>query len=449
MLAVAPLFLFPFFDDAVLSTTLLWLSLPAATWLFMQPSVRRGEMLHDARARVASSVFHDPVFWVLLAAVVFCGLRALNSGVAMEYDAETAKWVLASPTFPLLPASSEGAGFLPFAGSVACMILVVGCRHALGRSARQAYMLLSSALAGVAAVLALFMANMGNEVAAAAMKCPYKELSFVGVAFAVHFVVGVVAVVAAIENKWNRAMPLLVLSVGGTLVGAFAFSPAYVFGVFLIAWIAMFGYAFFYAFCIIRGAAEFKMIIILAVSALCGCVALMMTASVGFITSRTAPFADHVFFAEWYESARSALSALALKAWMTSPWTGTGVGSFGLDIRFNATSADWAAIPRGLVAPPFGWMKLLTERGIAGVAMMALPLIFLLVTYFVRLAGWLFTRKAPQPGSWLALPVLLAVVATGFFDCSYLRVDVIVSVAAVLSLSASTFPKIARGGGNG
>ena len=42
-----------------------------------------------------------------------------------------------------------------------------------------------------------------------------------------------------------------------------------------------------------------------------------------------------------------------------------------------------------------------------------------------------------------------AVIATGFFDCSYLRADVLMAVAAVLALSASTFPKARKGEKNG
>ena len=329
------------------------------------------------------------------------------------------------------------------------MVLVTACRHALGRSARQAYFLLTSALAGAAAAVALFMANMGNAVAAEALKCPYAALSFVGVAFAVHSVGGVVAAVSAIENKWNRVIPLLILSVGFSAAGAFAFSPAYVSGIFLIAWLVVFGYSFYYALCVIRSTAEFKMLIVVGVALLCGWVLVTMTASGSFVAARASAFVDRVFFADWYESARDALSSLAVKAWMASPWTGTGIGSFGLDIRFNATPDDWAVIPKGLSVPPFGWLLLLTERGIAGAAMLALPLIMVTVTYFMRLVGWLFVRTAPQPGCWVAPVVLLAVAATAFFDCSYLRADVLMAVAAVLTLSASTFPKAGKEKPNG
>ena len=449
ILAVAPLFLFPFFDGDTVAVTLLWLSLPAVAWTFLQPSVRRGEMFHDAQARVSSDIFRDPLFWVMLAAVVFSGIRALNTGVAIAYDPETAKWHMASPRMPLMPASSGSEGFLPFAASLGCMVLVIACRHAMGRSARQAFFLLASSMAGAAAVLAAFLAGTGNASVLAALKCPYTELSYVGVAFAVYSVCGIVAVVSALENRWNRPVPLLLLSVGGTAAGAFAFAPPYVVGIFIVAWLVVFAYAFFYAFHVMRGASEFKLLIILAVSLASGWVVVMMTIAPSVTSSRVEALLSRSFFPDWYGAARDAVTAIAMKAWTPSPWLGTGVGSFGLDLRFNAVSADWQVLPRELVAPPFGWLKLLTERGIAGVAMMALPLAIMLVSFFARLVGWLFVRTTPRPACVVAPAVLLAVAATGFFDCSYLRADVLMAVAAVLALSANAFPKAGKGKSNG
>ena len=325
------------------------------------------------------------------------------------------------------------------------MVLAMACRHALGRSARHAFFLMSSALVGSAVVLAAFMAGMGNTVAAEAMKCNYGKLSFVGVAFAVYSVCGVIATVSTIENKWNRAIPVLLLSVGATAAGVFAFAPPAVTAIFVLAWLAVFAYTFFYALCILRGAAEFKMLIILSVSLAAGWVLVAITVPHALASGRAAAFIDLSFLPDWYASTRDAVSALALKAWMATPWTGTGVGSFALDIRFNATQADWSVLPRDLVAPPLGWLKLLTERGIVGTAMMALPLLLMLVTYFAKLVGWLFVGTVPRPGCWVAPVVLAAVVANAFFDCSYLRVDVLMPVAAALALSAAEFPKAGKG----
>ena len=119
ILAVAPLVLFPFCSACVVATVLLWLSLLAGIWMVLGPSVYGGERLHDARCRVASNLFFDPLTWVLLAAVLFSGFRALNTGVAFRYNAETAVWYVASATFPLFPGVVGSSGYIDFAATVA------------------------------------------------------------------------------------------------------------------------------------------------------------------------------------------------------------------------------------------------------------------------------------------------------------------------------------------
>ena len=70
LLAVAPLFLFPFCDDAWTARVVIWLSLFAAVWTILEPSRRAEETLHDARFRVASSIARDPLFWLSLCLVL-------------------------------------------------------------------------------------------------------------------------------------------------------------------------------------------------------------------------------------------------------------------------------------------------------------------------------------------------------------------------------------------
>ena len=69
LLAVAPLFLFPFLPGESVATVELWLSGFTLVWLLMEPSRRNEEMLHDARMRVAGDIARDPLFWALLGAV--------------------------------------------------------------------------------------------------------------------------------------------------------------------------------------------------------------------------------------------------------------------------------------------------------------------------------------------------------------------------------------------
>ena len=86
MLAVAPLFLFPFCGAPAIASVLLWLSLAGVWWILMEPSLRGGEMLHDARRRVWRAVGRDPLFWTLLVVVAITGVRALNTGIAMDSE---------------------------------------------------------------------------------------------------------------------------------------------------------------------------------------------------------------------------------------------------------------------------------------------------------------------------------------------------------------------------
>ena len=446
LLAVAPLFLFPYCGDETVAVVLLWLSLPAAAWTVLQPSVRRGEMLHDARNRVARELVRDPLFWVMLAIVVATGVRAINTGVAMSYNAEIAKWSISEAMMPLFPASCGNGGFLPFSASVACLVVVAACRHALGRAARQGYMLVSSTMAGAAAAVALYQANVGNSAALGAIACQMKDMSFVGTAFALHFLGGIAALSATIENKWNRAMPLSVLSVGGTAAGMLAFAPTYNACVFLAAGTVVFAYAFFHCMFAVKAAAEFKFVVFMAVCIVCGWMLETATVPGGAVNARVAALFSGDIFPTGYSAARKALSAVALKSWISQPWTGSGIGSFALDIRFNATPDDWAAIPRGLSASPFGWLTLLAERGIIGAAMFALPVLFMAFTFVRRVVTWAFTRTAPQPACWAGPIAFAAVAVSAFFDCSFMRADVLVAAGGFFALSASSFPKNGRGG---
>jgi hypothetical protein len=445
LLAVAPLFLFPFYDAHVIAIVLLWLTFPAALWVLLQPSLRHGEMMHNARSRNITSIFHDPLFWTALTITGMAGIRALNTGIEMLYDAENSSWQLAQAIMPLFPASCNDCGFLPFAVTVAFTVIVTACRHSLGRAARQSYLLVSSLLAGIAAVIALYQANIGNPLVLDALSCPMRDMSFIGCAFGIHLASGIVALTASIENRWNRTLPLSLLSIGATLAGMIAFAPSHDIALFSIAAVVVLLYSFLYCMFSVKSAAEFKFVIFITISLVFGYVFLAATIPMENILARLSVIADGKFFQDGYLAARKTLSAIAVKSWVTKPWTGSGLGSFILDIRFNATQSDWASIPRGIQVAPFGYLTLIAERGIVGAAFFALPALFLIFTFLRRLVNWLLHITCPTPGCWMGPAVLLSTIASAFFDCSFMRADVILAAGGVLALSASSFPK--AGGG--
>ena len=86
LLASLPPALLPFLSERHLGLTIFWLSALAGLWILLEPSILAGEHLSTARGRVRHDMVRDPLFWFFLAAVVFAGLRWLNSGISMHYD---------------------------------------------------------------------------------------------------------------------------------------------------------------------------------------------------------------------------------------------------------------------------------------------------------------------------------------------------------------------------
>ena len=441
-LAVAPLFLFPFCSEAATAKAVLWLSLVAAVWCLLSPSVRGGEPLHVARRRVLSKILVDPLFWVSALLALVAGVAALNGGVKMAYDAEAAVWRLTTPFVEILPGCVSGRGFLPFAVSVAAVVVLVGARQALGRSARMAFLFVASAGAGLAAVVALVAANEGSLACRSLLAVSATKASCYGFAMGLWFLGGIAALVTAFERRWNRAMPVFVLSVGGTALGVFAFAPPALSLLFAAGAVLLLPLAFAYLFVNVGRSSEFRFLavlaILLAVAALAGAFLLPQALT----AARFDAFMTGDFLPERMFALRRTLSEIALRAWKESPWIGTGLGSFGLDVRFQALPEDWAVLPRGIAAIPNGGWWLLAERGIAGAAFVALPFGFVLFTFGRRLVAWATQRLVVPHPACLLLPLALAALAASApFDGSFLRPDAMLAAIAVVAVAPKCFPK--------
>ncbi|MBR2838277.1 MAG: O-antigen ligase family protein [Kiritimatiellae bacterium] len=448
LLAVAPLFLFPFCGATEIMVVMLWLSLAGVWWIMLEPSLRGGEMLHDARRRVSRSIRRDPLFWTFLAVAVFAGLRALNTGIAMSYDFETRKWLVASAAFPLFPGSFASSGELPFAAAVALGVVVTGCRHAMGRSARMAFLLIASSLSGAAAVMLLLLYGSGNAAAKAALECPPVWLHCPGVAFSLYLMCGMVSLLAAFEYGWNAAVLLVVFAVGGNAAGLFAFSPTLDALAFAAVALLLLVLVFASASRNLRGSGNFRLLVVFSIAIVLGGLLVVSLLPDGVVASKTAPIVAREFLPEGLLERRGVLSAAALKAWKANPWVGVGMGGFQFNLRFCVAAADWTHVPNGMSAVPNGWWQLLVEHGIVGSVAFLLPFGFLLFTYFRRAVGCFRARRLPGAASLAALLALVALVGTAFFDCSLLRADVIVVVGAILAVSAKSFPKeMIRGNG--
>jgi len=456
LLAVAPLFLFPFCGEAWTARTILWLTLLAAVWTAMEPSRRRDEMLHDARARVALSVARDPLFWFSLVLAGLAAVRWANGGVKMAYDAENAVWSLAEPPLPFLPGGVSGTGCLPFATALALVVLFQACRHALGKSARVVFLFSSSFLAGVAAFVAGVACACGSDRALGLSACPLTDASFAGSAFGLHLMGSMVALAGAFERKWKQSLPLLAVGIGGSAVGLYLFAPDAVILVYALGALLVLALALVYAQARLGAVAVAKCLAFLLVSSLLAVLFAMgaVPASVRDVRFAFLSGGEGGLLPEGFAAMRDALSGIAAKAWREHPWLGTGLGSFGLDIRFNATEADWALFPHGQVGALNGWWQMLAERGIAGTVLFAAPLFFLAWTFALRAAGAvkgaLAGSRAAEgilsihPACGLGVLAVAATAACGFVDHSFWRPETAMAAGAMFAMAGSAFPPLKK-----
>lgn len=446
LLAVAPLVLYPFCDEGTIATVLLWLSLLTSLWMVLEPSMRRGEGLSDSRRRVVREMMSDSLFWILLVLVVFAGCRALNTGIALSYDAETSAWYVSEPPFPLLPGAVDGSGLLPFAVTVALLVLLQACRHSLGRSARYLFVLTSSALAGLAAVIDLVALRVGHFGGAVALLPSEDGLgcSFAGFAFGLYLIGGMVALVAVFEQNWNKALGFAALAIGGTTAGVIAFAPFHLSAALVVAAFLMLVYVLVFSGKTFQPSGLFRIVLIVMVSLVLGGLLVMVVLPGNAFAARLSLLPEFSFFPEGFLKVRETLSAIAFKSWISHLWLGTGVSSFPLDFRMHAQAADWELLPRGAAVLANCWWLLLAERGVIGLMLFVLPFGCLLFTYVRRLIGGITSLELPHPACIVAPVTFTLFIAAGFFDCSPARAEVLLATGSLVAISAVSFPRARR-----
>ena len=406
----------------------------------MEPSRISGERLHEARVRVFARMARDPLLWMSLVLIVCAMVRFFNVGIDMAYDAETQVWKMAKPPLPLLPGSVAGFGGPELAGVTAFAVVVQGCRHALGRSARMAFVLSVSALSGAGAIVFAVLMFQGEPLFVSLARCGLETPSFIGSAFGVHWLAGTVALLGVYEHRWLRAMPMTILSVGGNAAGLFLFAPASVQVVFLAGELLVLAYAFVYALRRLDGSGEFKFLVMFSMNVVIGGVLVVAVLSNADLMARLAPYETGAFLPEECLAARKALSAVAMEAWKGTPWLGTGLGSFPLNLKFLSPDIDWAVVRPEQIAPLNGYWHLLSERGILGAVMIVCPLGVLLWTFALGLIRGIRV-DLPHPLCWLGPVTLVVVLVEMLIDTSFFISGLPLAVASYLAIAACSFPK--------
>jgi hypothetical protein len=159
-------------------------------------------------------------------------------------------------------------------------------------------------------------------------------------------------------------------------------------------------------------------------------------------SARLEPFANGEFalLSSHFWKVRDLCVSFAAKVWNSSPWTGSGIGSFPIAIRFHAAPGDWVLIPPGQTCAVSGWWTLLAERGLVGVVSFALVALVMFTTFVIRAVRSI--GSVPNmfyPAAFLALVVASLLAAQAYFDVSLFRTDVLLAVASLFAIGAGTF----------
>lgn len=435
--AVAPLFLSP--------VAVVCLAALAAVWFVMEPSRIGGEMLHDARRRCRKATVRDPLFWVLAILVLIAGVRALNGGVGLAYDAETAKWFLAKPAVEVLPGSVTGRGFEHFALVVAIWVVVTGCRQALGRSARFVFVLCLSVLVAVGQLSSVLMLREDPAAFEQAVTCSLADPQYAGSVAGVAFVLALVALETVFERRWWRALPFVAIAIIGSSVGAFLFAPPVVCALYAVVALLVLAYIFVYLRLKISGSADFKLLAVSGMGLALSVMIVMSLLTEAELSAKVDPILEGVLFPEGFQAQRETLSATAFRIWTGGPWLGEGLGAFPLSLKFAATAADWSVISPLQTLPLNGYWLLLTERGVVGAFLLLVPVALLLVSFVSRLIGGI--RVLPHPLCWAGPILLIAVLVETMGDCSFMTTGALLPVLAVFALSVNAFSKETQSNG--
>lgn len=407
----------------------------------MEPSRVRNESMHQARARVLRQAAHDPLVWVLMASVGVAVITLSNDGIDLVYDAEKSLWCLSSASMPTLPGSVSGFGFPAFAAALAAMAVLTGCRQELGRSARFCFLLVSSALAGIGAIVWFLLAFFGVAPFNSLISMLAGGPDCLGCAFGLYFVAGLIALCVCFERHWHSALLLVVFAIAGNALGLFLFAPPVVTLAFAGAAALTVPLVFFHLYREApRSTTPFRLLVVLAVFLVLAALAAALMLPEEVLSARIAPWTTGSFLSKDFFSMRAILSKIASKVWFAHPWSGTGLGSFALDIRFNAMEDDWIVLLPGQMTALNAYWQLLAERGLVGAVLMASPFLLVLLTHGRRLCE-AFRLGLPHPACFAGPFALAALLTAGMFDFAALHPAVVLPAVAILSISALSFRK--------
>lgn len=451
LLAALPLALTPFLTAAWLGTVILWLSAFAAVWFFVEPSILPGEHLSQSRGRVRGKIVRDPVFYFFLLVLVAAAVRCLNSGIAMHYDPEQAQWLVKSPPFTTLPASANDAGFLPFTVALGTLIVVMGIRHALGLGARLAFGVIGAMIMGLGGIAVSVCACTGMKPFVVLASSGFDKGPFWSAFFGTWLILGVASGIAAESRKWTAARLPFCMAIMGNVAGLVFFSPPWV----AVGWavaailVVVWGLLYLGRAGSMGAVARSLSLIVLGVALP---VFLLVSFSPETVSAAKAKGFDSTYvMTEAMRQNGEALSRIARQMWISHPWSGVGMGAYGLHLPFLAEKADWSVMTAHPLFAQNSYWTLLAERGIVGCLLILSGLGLMIWFYVSRLIeSFLFLRHnddadifvfAVPPIVW-TLPIILALIAVeAVWLPDFSLPTILFAIVVPLSLCAASFPK--------
>ena len=452
LLAAFPVIFAPYLSSVALGQATLWISLFAFLWVLAEPSVRAGERSSDARHRVLMSIVKDPVFYYCLLMVGYALVRWWNSGIAVGYDGEQAKWFVREPAAMVMPSSAGDSGFLPLVAAVGLSVFLAGARHALGLQARVFCGLTAMFLVGAGGLVAAVLACLGEHayLAKKAM-AGFADVPFLGTAFGLFLLLAVVFGMDAEGRKWSAARLPFVVAVGGTSAGLVLFSPPLMAALYLLAVLLFLVFSAVYCARVGSMGSVARGIGLVVLGLSVPALLLMGLATPELQQAKLQGLNVELAFPVEYKSLHQTLSRIAKEMWMERPWLGAGVGAYGLHAPFLAVKADWAVIPPHPQFALCGYWTLLAERGIVGCALLSLCVVLLLFSWGQRLwEAFRYLRHnddadiflfACPPVVWTAPFVFLLSALELWISPLFNSITAIFALVVSLALSAASFPR--------
>jgi len=457
LLASLPWALVPFLSERSLAITILWLSLLAGLWLFVEPSILAGEHLSSARARVRRDLIRCPMSWCFLVAIGFATVSWLNGGLALQYVPEKAAWGVMRPTIELLPTSAGDSGFLPFAAIIGTGVLTLGVLHGLGLSARISFGVVAGFLFGMAGLVsATFVCLESTPFVNLALRGflsrpPIAPASFYGTVYGLALMLSVIAGMQAEERKWSAARIFFCVAVAGNMAGLLFFAPPFV----AIGYLVVIGLFLLFAFVRLSrvgslGGVAYSLTMVVFGVALAVCL-LLSVAPEAVTKAKVDGLNLVVAFPENYRDVADVLTRISRSMWKESPWRGAGIGAFNLQAQFLAEKSDWALLSPKVSAALNGYWTLLAEQGIIGCVVL-ISLVCLLVFVWVRnlVRAIIYLRTCDDadifvfacvPMVWAAPITIPLICAEAFYAPVFSSSVMLLAVFAVLALSAASFPR--------